>query len=296
MYEEVKKVATQSSQPVSGMQAFKTGLLMAIPRDRYTFGALLKTVLFYGGGWAALMGLWMVYGPRGEDGSVHLSFDVAGAKISVTVLLACVVAAFPFIGFYSVRRVLEGRANTPYFETLGAPIFLRALLLGGLILPMFMVSELIKAYGSWWSGYVGTATYFVFAVYLQLVIVHLVASRELSWKPAWRVLRKSFFTTMMSSNCAVVVLALLLCVVYIVLLAMVVGGTTMLSFKLGTDPAILLQEWTNVWQGDPLYRGLLPYDFVFCGSMGLLIALFAWACVGSYAALTTLYCAHKSCA
>ncbi|MBA4118098.1 MAG: hypothetical protein C0514_04295 [Candidatus Puniceispirillum sp.] len=294
MHEEEKKVATQSPQPASGMQAFKTGLLMAIPRDRHTFGALLKTVLFYGGGWAVLMGLWMVYGPRGAHGSVPLSFHVGGETLSMMTVAMSVMMAFPFIAIFSVRCVLEHRTNVAYFDTRGPCVFMGAFAAGGIMFPLSFVGDLAFARTPQEVQLLTLTLSYVVMAYIAMVIVHLVASGRLALKETWQIFKPSFFMGVLVSGGTILVLAVAALLTYGVLVFMVVGGMTLMSFQIGHDPLMVIQDWATLLRGNGLYRGLLPYDFIILSSLGLLIGLVAWTCAGSFAALASIYSAQKA--
>ena len=276
-------------ESVSGMQAFKTGLLTAIPRDRHIFGALLKTALFYGGGWAVLMGLWFLYGPRGADGMIPLSMSVWGVHLSISTFAVYVVSVIPFVDLYAVRSVLEDRNDAPYFCSLVEGAAARTLVLLLLInLPLFFDDGFFAECG-WYLSPLWACAAIVLQPYMGIVIVHLVASGRIDLGGAWHVFRRTFWRSVLiffGVLVTFVVIALLCEVLLSFCLGLAEGA---LAIKMGTDPLLLAQDLAALSEKLPVAPRVVPYVWMYVLPMGVYHAVLCWGNVGLYGALTFLY-------
>ncbi|MBA4118097.1 MAG: hypothetical protein C0514_04290 [Candidatus Puniceispirillum sp.] len=274
---------------VSSMQAFKTGLLMAIPRDRHTFGALLKTVLFCGGGWAVLMGLWFLYAPRLDNGMIPLSISVWGVHLSISTFAVCVVSVFPFVDLYAVRSALKERKDTPYFCSLMEGVAARALVILLLIHLFHFVNDSLFAECAWYVSVLFVCGAIVLTPYIGMVIVHLVVSGRIDLGGAWHIFRRTFWGSVfvfLGILFTFLVVAFL-CEVFLSFCIGLAGG--ILSTNIRADLLLLTQDFAALSEKLPVAPCFVPYAWMYVLPMGVYHAVLSWGSVGLYGALTFLY-------
>jgi len=262
---------------------------MAIPRDRHTFGALLKTLLFCGGGWALLMGLWFLYGPRLDNGMIPLSISVWGVHVSISTLAVYVVSVIPFVDLYAVRSALEERKDTPYFCSLMEGVAARALVILLLINLALFVNDGFFAECAWYVSVLWICGALVLTPYICMVIVHLVAFGRIDLGRAWRIFTRTFWRSVLPIFGLLVTFVVIdfLCDVLLSFCLGLAGGA--LAIKMGTDPMRLAQDFILIREELPVHPRVLPYVWMYVLFMGVYNAVVSWSSVGFYGALTFLY-------
>lgn len=285
---------TTRTETLSGVAAFKAGLLLAMPFNRHGFKALVKTLLFYGGGYVALFWLFLLLAPRDANGLIPLSLSFGQGSIPIAALVMYLMGVVPFNLFYPVRCVLTGRRDHPYFKDVGTPLFTRAVCVTLLTFPGIVAFEAMEMFALQYLSLIAVILYLFSEAYLGLVLVHLTATGRVDFGQCWGLYKQAPFKYTAASWGTF--FALLIPFFLLALILILAIGLCILLYMAfaGGNPDLFFEDFTLFLMGEGIGAHVLPYGGAFLWPLGIMFGFYAWTTVGFYGAVTALYRDQKT--